>query len=404
MSNPKSMRLFSNALMGKYVLVNGYELTKSSAHTVEYLYDESIPAFDYIDRKSRKNIKVICLSNGSHVVDYKGSLIRIAVTATTHVHQGDLIKEIVLTSEASSDAAMDTLIEFVNDSKKHVEDVMLRVGRNSEGTIKKYMFDPVEGGHWELLNVSNKRPIESIFLPAGDKSKLVDTIRHFVTDECKNEYAKFNVPYKLNILLYGLPGTGKTSCIHALASEIGSDIGIIYFSRALDDNLFTKALNSVSNLDTCKVIILEDIDCLFSEERKAHDTSRNNVTMSGLLNCLDGLSRSEGTIIFMTTNDRKVLKDAALIRACRVDAEIEFKQATDDQIYDMIAYYFPVQKEKYSREQLIHPFVTCAGCTTSALQSFLFIHRACKDVTLLGKEFKKYLNDDDTHEMASMYM
>jgi chaperone BCS1 len=266
------------------------------------------------------------------------------------------------------------------------------------------MFDPTDGGRWELLNISNKRHIDSVFLPADTKAELVDRVTSFVTPETKAEYARFNVPFKMNVLLHGLPGTGKTSCIHALASTIDSDIGIIHFSRELTDGLFTKAINSLSNLGNCRVIILEDIDSLFSDERKAHDTTRNNVTMSGLLNCLDGLARNEGILLFMTTNDRKVLKDVAFTRSCRIDLDVEFKEATTDQVLAMIQYYFPDQAAAKSKEALIRPF-DLPGMTTAALQTFFFLHRKCADVTVLGKEFRKFLAvGEDVEERPSMYM
>jgi chaperone BCS1 len=74
---------------------------------------------------------------------------------------------------------------------------------------------------------------------------------------------------------------------------------------------------------------MEDIDCTVPERRE--DNNNERVTLSGLLNCLDGVHTPDGCLIFMTTNYRERL-DPALIRPGRVDVQIEFTAATDDQI------------------------------------------------------------------------
>ena len=134
--------------------------------------------------------------------------------------------------------------------------------------------------------------------------------------------------------------------------------------------------------------------------------------MSGILNCLDGLARNEGIILFMTTNDRKVLKDSAFTRSCRIDIEIEFKEANEDQIYDMISYYFPEQAKAYAREDLVAPYVDYGtGTTTALLQTFFFLNRNCKDIRKLKKEYKQFMDgaelDDalsSTNKQNAMYM
>lgn len=62
--------------------------------------------------------------------------------------------------------------------------------------------------------------------------------------------------------------------------------------------------------------------------------------MSGLLNALDGVSTSEGRIVFMTTNYIERL-DPALIRPGRVDFKQFIGYATEHQIREIFLNFYP---------------------------------------------------------------
>lgn len=66
-------------------------------------------------------------------------------------------------------------------------------------------------------------------------------------------------------------------------------------------------------------------------------TSR--VTLSGLLNALDGLAAQEGRILFATTNRYKAL-DPALTRPGRMDIHIEFKHASRYQAEELYKSFY----------------------------------------------------------------
>ena len=417
---PPTLTMFSNTLMGKYVLVCGYELSETTPSSMNYLYDHTLPMYDYIERNNRKKIKILSLACGHHTVNYNGHRICIHVylphnaPPLMETHNYSIVYQIDITMAGLPDpeVAQEVLVAFVEHCKKNVEERMENSSKGAGKTIKKYIFDPAHEGNWTILNVANKRPIESIFLPKDVKEQLVERVRAFVKEGTIDEYARFNVPYKLNLLLHGLPGTGKTSCIHAIASEINSDIGIIHFGRLVDDTMLTKAINQMSNLEKCRVLVLEDIDSLFSDERKAHDSERNSITLSGLLNCLDGLSRNEGLIIFMTTNRRDFLEDVALSRSCRVDVEIEFKDATEEQIEQMIRYYFPDQTQSSDQEERVRKVankLVDKKCSTATLQQYFFEQRHSTNILDLPN-FKdywgKYNSTKDKNKMGKpeLYM
>lgn len=413
-----TLTLFSNSLLGKYVLIRGYQLTWNVPTSMEYLYDHNLPMYDYIERNNRKKIKILCLSKGRHLVTYKDIQLSINVQwphtkPLMEEHNSSIIFQIDITMLGlpTPEIAQDILVEFVEHCKSHVEDTMENYSKGAGKTIKKYIWDTKHDGSWTILNIANKRPVESVFLPREDKEMLVERVRTFVKEGTIDEYARFNVPYKLNVLLHGLPGTGKTSCIHAIASEINSDIGIIHFGREVNDTMLTKAINQMSNLEKCRILVLEDIDSLFSDERKAHDSEKNSITLSGLLNCLDGLSRNEGQIVFLTTNRRDILEDVALSRSCRVDIEIEFKDATEEQIEQMIRYYFPDQTRTENDEKLrkVVGKLVDKKCSTATLQQYFFEqrHSPCiLDLPNFKEYWGKYNSTKDKNKMGKpeLYM
>jgi chaperone BCS1 len=64
------------------------------------------------------------------------------------------------------------------------------------------------------------------------------------------------------------------------------------------------------------------------------------LTFSGLLNALDGVGASSGQMYILTTNLRDDL-DPALVRNGRVDCQVRFDHATDEQIEKMWSAFYP---------------------------------------------------------------
>jgi len=58
------------------------------------------------------------------------------------------------------------------------------------------------------------------------------------------------------------------------------------------------------------------------------------ITLSGLLNCMDGITAPDGAVIVMTTNHPELISPA-LLRPGRVDVRVNFGPATREQIERM---------------------------------------------------------------------
>ncbi|RPA83341.1 hypothetical protein BJ508DRAFT_413540 [Ascobolus immersus RN42] len=178
-----------------------------------------------------------------------------------------------------------------------------------------------------------KRTVESVVLDKGVKEKIVEDVSNFL--KSGSWYTDRGIPYRRGYLLYGPPGSGKTSFIQALAAEFDYNICVLNLSeRGLTDDRLN---HLITNMPDRSIILLEDVDAAFSNRRvqtDEHGYRGANVTFSGLLNALDGVASSEERIVFLTTNWRGRL-DHALIRPGRVDLSVELGWATRYQVETM---------------------------------------------------------------------
>ena len=152
-------------------------------------------------------------------------------------------------------------------------------------------------------------------------------------------YTDRGIPYRRGYLLYGPPGSGKSSFIQALAGELDYNICVINLSeRGLTDDRLNHLLTNAPNRS---LVLLEDVDAAFSNRRQADETgfAGANVTFSGLLNALDGVASAEERIMFLTTNHVERL-DNALIRPGRVDLEMLIGLATEWQVEKMFERFY----------------------------------------------------------------
>ena len=225
-----------------------------------------------------------------------------------------------------------------------------------------------EQDYWEKSNVKSKRKLSTIYLPKQDKQYILNDMTWFLDSKTKLKYEKIGRNYKRVYLFEGIPGSGKTSFISAIASEYNYNLAVMQFTDNVND---AKLISLLSELPENTILLLEDIDSLF-EERKKHDEYKNRITFSGLLNVLDGVSTPEGLICFITTNYKDVL-DSALIRPGRVDKILKFDYATKEQIKDVFTNFM---EDEYTDEI----FKTFYGkfkdlrikCNVATIQEYLF--------------------------------
>ncbi len=203
------------------------------------------------------------------------------------------------------------------------------------------------GGSWRKASAYSPRPLNSVILPSGVKNQLIVDIDRFKSSE--EWYEQMGVPYHRGYLLYGPPGTGKTSLVSGLSSHYNSTVYVLKLNEMSDSLLQEAVRDAGSN----SMIVLEDIDCAVDEvvkqrekEKEANNTptksypDRGGLTLSGLLNVLDGMQTPRGAQFFMTTNHIDKL-DAALLRPGRTDVRVFLGAATDWQKAQLYMRFFP---------------------------------------------------------------
>lgn len=171
-------------------------------------------------------------------------------------------------------------------------------------------------GSWVKVVTKSRRALSTLILPEGVKESLLDDAREFL--DSQEWYTWAGVPHRRGYLLYGEPGTGKSSTIHALASELGLEIYYIQLaSQGMDDHNLSRL---VADTPSRCILLLEDIDCAFPSREDNDDDEEpkvdqfgnpiyqqpyqmaSQVTLSGLLNVLDSVTSEEGRITFATVS------------------------------------------------------------------------------------------------------
>lgn len=233
-------------------------------------------------------------------------------------------------------------------------------------------------GDWRSGGLTARRKLETVILPEGIKEELVTDIKEFLS--AQGWYTDMGIPYRRGYLLHGPPGSGKSSLVKALASSLDMPLYVATLSsKGLSDE---SLISSLSHVERGSMILFEDIDAVHVGTRESKEGD-DRVSLSGLLNALDGVVAQEGSLVFLTTNFVEKL-DAALVREGRVDLKLHLENADDWQAEELFLRFFPeVSKE------IVEEFVSWAGGkrhSMAFLQGHLLKYRDDLDTATRGYE------------------
>ena len=138
------------------------------------------------------------------------------------------------------------------------------------------------------------------------KKEIIDDLNMFKNS--KEYYNRIGKPWKRGYLLYGPPGSGKSTMVAAMANYLDYDVYDFELTSVKTNTELRKLLIETKSKS---IMVFEDIDCSLDvtgkrrskeeedkdkEEDKDGDPrrpgkkdARSKVTLSGLLNFIDGL-------------------------------------------------------------------------------------------------------------------
>ncbi|KAF1830519.1 P-loop containing nucleoside triphosphate hydrolase protein [Decorospora gaudefroyi] len=238
-----------------------------------------------------------------------------------------------------------------------------------------------EPRHWRRQATRASRPLSTVSLDRQQKTKIVADINEYLSPATAQWYSARGIPHRRGYLFHGGPGTGKTSLSFALAGLFGLDV----YCLSLNKGVVTESelTGLFAELPARCFVLLEDVDSagvavgrregvcssssssssgtgtmasigngMYTESTTANPLSapaptqpQTSISLSALLNTIDGAASHEGHVLIMTTNTRPDLLDEALLRPGRIDLSIEFTRATRSQIYDIFLSMFQTQTQ-----------------------------------------------------------
>ncbi|KAK1771833.1 mitochondrial chaperone BCS1 [Phialemonium atrogriseum] len=283
---------------------------------------------------------------GDHYFWYKGRLL--IFRRTQNREQGSPVlasarEEISICSIGRGTWVLKALLHEAREAymKKDEDKTLIYRGQTRSGGM-----DP----SWQRCMARTSRPLSTVILDEKVKQELIRDVKDYLDPATRRWYSNRGIPYRRGYLLYGPPGTGKSSLSLALAGHFKMRIYIVSLSSVTTGEESLASL--FADLPRRCVVLLEDIDTAglsHTREEAPKDVGKDaetpkdetptpkgetaassggsgRLSLSGLLNILDGVASQEGRVLVMTTNHLEKL-DKALIRPGRVDMVVKFDRA-----------------------------------------------------------------------------
>jgi chaperone BCS1 len=260
---------------------------------------------------------VFTLGNGKHCFWYGWNLV-VVVREETELVDSLLLSCFGRNNECLQEIVHEAQLEFAELGDNMTPVYRTQVNRDSSAT-------------WARAPSQRRRLLATVIMNADWQEKFMDDMIAYLRPETQAWHDERGLPCRRGYLFVGPPGTGKTSLCIAAASRFRLPIYVLSLNNITEGDLN----HLISNLASRCILLLEDIDTQRFAYTRTPDSdgisTQPPLTLSALLNALDGVIATDGRIVILTTNHRDKL-DPALIRPGRVDLEIPFEHPDVDSI------------------------------------------------------------------------
>lgn len=310
--------------------------------------NEWIKSYDPKFKERLEGPKETCLRNTDFIINLDTNTFASVIVGTSKIDDISFLKAIAgrdNSSATNSDYDIKLYI-FGKKAKKYSEEINNILKEYAKD--KLYMYSVSGGTDNEefnsIISDMHLRSMNTLFFDNSVKEKVITHIQSFLDN--REIYEKRDLLYKTGILLYGDPGTGKSSLANAIAAHFNDSLIVIDMASfdKLDVNTLSQSINADDNQ---YVILLEDIDCIFKSLDRTDDS---NITkddlkiVNKLLQFTDSNSSPNNVIFVATTNHFDKL-DAAITRSGRFDLQIEVKGISKETAIKMCKSFDLTDKE-----------------------------------------------------------